>query len=109
MRNIVGFTESWFAKSWWLVGFCGLVACAGTSAGSTDAGVTADTVSADTTTSTCVPVSGDPQLIRLRGTVWTGDVTLNDGEVFVSAKTGKILCVGQDCSATPDAAFRCAA
>ncbi len=103
MRNIVGFTESWFAKSWWLVGFCGLVACAGTSAGSTDAGVTADTVSADTTTSTCVPVSGDPQLIRLRGTVWTGDVTLNDGEVFVSAKTGKILCVGQDCSATPDA------
>ena len=24
----------------------------------------------------------------------TGDVTLNDGEVFVSAKTGKILCVG---------------
>ena len=52
---------------------------------------------------TCVPVSGDPQLIRLRGTVWTGDVTLNDGEVFVSAKTGKILCVGSDCSATPDA------
>lgn len=51
----------------------------------------------------CVPVSGDPTLIRLRGTVWTGDVTMADGEVFVSAKTGRILCVGQDCSSTPDA------
>ncbi len=96
-------------QRWWLLGVAFLVGCAGTDATSSgtsagDASATDDTSTAnDTTMAACVPVSGDPQLIRLRGTVWTGDVTINDGEVFVSAKTGTILCVGQDCSKTPDA------
>ena len=51
----------------------------------------------------CVPRSGDPQLIRLRGTLWTGDATVSDGEVFVSGVTGKILCVGQSCESAPEA------
>lgn len=51
----------------------------------------------------CAPTSGDPKLLRLRGTVWTGDVLLDDAEVFTSAKTGKIVCVGPDCSAAPEA------
>lgn len=51
----------------------------------------------------CSPVNGDPTLIRLRGAVWTGEVLLDDAEVFTSSVTGKILCVGPDCSATPGA------
>ncbi len=51
----------------------------------------------------CAPTSGDPKLLRLRGTVWTGDVLLDDAEVFTSAKTGKIVCVGPDCSTAPEA------
>ncbi len=51
----------------------------------------------------CSPVNGDPTLLRLRGAVWTGEVLLDDAEVFTSAATGKILCVGPDCSATPGA------
>lgn len=51
----------------------------------------------------CVPKSGDPMLLRIRGTIWTGTDLIQDGEVFVSGKTGKILCVGADCSATPEA------
>jgi hypothetical protein len=46
----------------------------------------------------CAPVSGDPTLLRLKGTVWTGDVLLPEGEVFVSATTGLVLCVSEDCS-----------
>ncbi len=52
----------------------------------------------------CAPTSGDPTLLRLRGTVWTGDVVFDEGEVFVSAVTGKILCVGPTCADAPDAA-----
>ena len=51
----------------------------------------------------CAPTSGDPKLLRLRGTVWTGDVLIDDGEVFISAKTGKILCVAPSCASTPEA------
>ena len=78
--------------------------------GSSD-GATADGAGADGAADTthfpagpCAARNGDPQLLRLRGTVFTGDVVLPDGEVFVSAKTGKILCVGADCSASPGAA-----
>lgn len=79
-----------------------------------DAGATADGSSKSDTVSAssldanpqrraCASVSGDPKLLRLRGTVWTGDALLDDGEVFVSAKTGKVLCVSQNCGDTPDA------
>lgn len=52
----------------------------------------------------CSPRSGDPNLIRLRGTVFTGDVLLPDAEVFTSAVTGQVLCVSTDCSSAPGAA-----
>lgn len=51
----------------------------------------------------CTSKQGDKGLIRLRGTVWTGSVVLPEGEVFVSRATGRILCVGSDCTSTPDA------
>ena len=51
----------------------------------------------------CVPKSGDPLLVRLRGTVFTGAELIPDGEVFVSAMTRRILCVGKDCSQTEGA------
>ena len=88
------------------------VGCAGPNTGQTDAGaakgdgvvVQALDGSGDTSKpDTCAPTSGDPKLLRLRGTVWTGDVLIEDGEVFVSAVTGKILCVGASCADTPDA------
>jgi len=63
-----------------------------------------DSTSSDAAFPSCAPVTGDPGLLRLRGTVWTGDALIPDGEVFVSAATGRILCVGNDCSGTPDAA-----
>lgn len=67
-------------------------------------GGSADSVASDVVVGgPCAPVSGDPQLLRLRGTVFTGDTLLSDGEVFVSAKTGKILCVANDCSHVADA------
>ena len=110
MRANTGVSMSRLLSRWWLLALCSLAACAAPDAASSDVGVTddgagGDGLSSDTTTNVgnCIPVSGDPTLIRLRGTVWTGDVTLNDGEVFLSAKTGKILCVGADCSSTPDA------
>jgi hypothetical protein len=49
-------------------------------------------------------MAGDPNLIRLRGTVWTGELRLDDGEVYVNANTGQILCVSSDCSESPQAA-----
>lgn len=52
---------------------------------------------------TCVPKSGNPLLLRIRGTIWTGKELIQDGEVFTNATTQKIVCVGQDCSAAPDA------
>ncbi len=51
----------------------------------------------------CVPKSGDPQLLRIRGTIWTGTELIADGEVFTNALTKKIVCVGADCSSAPDA------
>lgn len=89
-------------------------ACAAADDTSTDAGATdgssvhadtatTDTHAGDTYNPACAPVSGDPTLLRLRGTVWTGEALIPDGEVFVSASTGRILCVGNDCSGTPGA------
>jgi len=52
----------------------------------------------------CVPVAGDPGLVRLRGTVFTGEALIPDGEVFISRSSQSILCVGVDCSTHPDAA-----
>lgn len=92
-----------------------LAACADTGGASADAKTTPDgSATADGTSTdgqpgsdvsigSCSPRSGDPQLLRLRGTVFTGDVLLEDAEVFTSAKTGQILCVGPDCSSTPGA------
>lgn len=105
MRSKRGFS-AWFSSSAVLV----FAACSPAApAASPDDAANADDSTADAgadsgfVSSACVPVSGDPALIRLRGTVWTGDVTLSDGEVFVSATTGKILCVANDCSSTPGA------
>ena len=112
MRAHVGLLSSWWRRHGAFVSLGFLLACAAPDAGPTDTHVadatadasTDDAAPADTgPASSCVPVSGDPTLIRLRGTLWTGDVTINDGEVFVSTATGKILCVGQDCSKTAGA------
>ncbi len=107
MRTNAGFWSPWLARAIAALAVCGLAACAAPADTGADDSATADDASLDTaadvTASTCVPVSGDPTLVRLRGTLWTGDVTINDGEVFVSTVTGKILCVGQDCSATAGA------
>lgn len=59
----------------------------------------ADTV----TTPLCVPVAGDPNLYRLRGTIWTGELKIDDGEVYVNATTGQILCVSASCADAPQA------
>jgi hypothetical protein len=89
-----------------------LIGCAagGTDTGDSDAGATAGRGSdaaprTDSSNSpdSCAPRSGDPALLRLRGTVWTGHTLIPDGEVMTSAKTGKILCVSANCDATPDA------
>lgn len=77
-----------------------------------DGAIGADTSAQGDTTSTadgvtpaaCSPRSGDPNLIRMRGTVFTGDILIPDGEVFTSAVTGQVLCVSTDCSSAPGAA-----
>ncbi len=76
---------------------------ADTAAADTGGKTEPDVASADVAYPSCAPVTGDPSLLRLRGTVWTGDALIADGEVFVSAATGRILCVGDDCSTTPGA------
>jgi cytosine/adenosine deaminase-related metal-dependent hydrolase len=51
----------------------------------------------------CVPAAGSTRFVRVRGTVVTPDRVICDGEVLFSAETGRIACVGQDCSASPNA------
>ncbi len=69
--------------------------------GSADSGGQEDAI---VYTDKCVPKSGDPLLLRIHGTIWTGDTVIPDGEVFVNGKTQKIVCVGEDCSTAQDAA-----
>ncbi len=52
----------------------------------------------------CAPKSGDPKLLRLKGTVFTGAMVLAEGEVLVSVDSGRLLCVGTDCSQHAQAA-----
>jgi cytosine/adenosine deaminase-related metal-dependent hydrolase len=51
----------------------------------------------------CVPAGGSTRFVRLRGTVVTPDRVVCDGEVLFSADTGRIACVGPDCSGDPNA------
>jgi|GEM_PF-1113868 len=51
----------------------------------------------------CVPAAGSTRFVRVRGTVVTPDRVICDGEVLFSAETGRIACVGPDCSASPNA------
>jgi imidazolonepropionase-like amidohydrolase len=51
----------------------------------------------------CVPATGSTRFVRVRGTVVTPDRVICDGEVLFSAETGRIACVGPDCSGDPSA------
>lgn len=71
-----------------------------------DSGIPAVETCANTF-ATCTPSAGTTRFVRLRGTV----VSMNgsrdlfcDGEVLFSNETGHIVCVGDDCSAAPEAA-----
>ncbi len=52
------------------------------------------------TTGTCDFTAGTGDLVVLRGTVLTGDVTFRNGEVVYNKATGRIVCVDCDCSGT---------
>jgi len=52
------------------------------------------------TTGTCDFTAGTGDLVVLRGTVLTGDVTFRNGEVVYNKTSGKLVCVDCDCSAT---------
>lgn len=52
----------------------------------------------------CTASAGTNRFVRLRGTVLTPDRAICDGEVLYSTETGRIVCVGPDCSSDPNAA-----
>jgi len=52
----------------------------------------------------CAPAAGTNKHVRLKGTVVTPDKMYCEGEVLFSTETGKIVCAGADCSASPEAA-----
>ncbi len=92
----------------WLVSALALASCgSGEPAAGADAHANQDVGDAkngDTITFLpCQPVAGDSKLIRLRGTIWTGELRLDNGEVYVNAATGQILCVSSSCDGAPEA------
>lgn len=52
----------------------------------------------------CAPAAGTNKYVRLKGTIVTPSAVHCDGEVLFASDTGKIACVGDDCSADPNAA-----
>jgi large repetitive protein len=56
------------------------------------------------TFSLCEPAAGTTRFVLLRGTVVGAERVSCDGEVLFSTETGKIVCAGDNCKASPDAA-----
>jgi cytosine/adenosine deaminase-related metal-dependent hydrolase len=52
----------------------------------------------------CSPSEGTTRFVRLKGTIVGASQVHCDGEVLFSTETGRIVCVGDDCSASPEAA-----
>ncbi len=51
----------------------------------------------------CVPAAGTTAFVRVLGTVVSPDDVICNGEVLYGTATGRIVCVGADCSTRPEA------